>query len=244
MYCVQDAEFAETRISGRALAFKRLGTACPHCGRSAWFDFDPIVGSGDVNQAPRSVNCPGCKGVVRFFILSAPVAHTTSWLWADPSPATEHMHRGDIAAALSRIDPALREAYDEATTTLASGHASSATIQARRTLEGLVKHLLQAADSKVEIRGPLDRLIRDLTTSLDLAKPLTDTAHAVRQGGNLGAHYDARTIATKELANKTIDLFEAIADYLLVLPEKVEALRGLLERDPDESPSGGPESDT
>jgi HEPN domain-containing protein len=148
------------------------------------------------------------------------------------------MHRGDIAGALGNIDPALKEAYDEATTTLASGHASSATIQARRTLEGLVKHLLQDLEGNTQLRRPLDQLIRTLSESLDLAKPLTDTAHAVRAGGNLGAHYDAETVASKELASKTIDLLEAIADYLLVLPSKVEDLRALLERDPAGKASG------
>jgi hypothetical protein len=68
---------------------------------------------------------------------------------------------------------------------------------------------------------------------------LTDTAHAVRQGGNLGAHYDVETVASKELASKTVDLLEAIADYLLVLPSKVEDLRALLERDPVTEASDG-----
>lgn len=239
MYCVQDAQFGDTSASGSTFRFKKLGTTCPHCGRSAWFDFQSEVGRDDINKAPRGVNCPGCSQVVRFFVISRSIANKTGWLWADPSPETEHLHRGDIGAALAGIDPALKEAYDEATTTLASGHASSATIQARRTLEGLVKHLLQDREPKAQIHGPLDKLIRDLSNSLDLAKPLTDTAHAVRQGGNLGAHYDARTVASKELASKTIDLLEPIADYLLVLPEKVEALRQLLEQAPNETRSSG-----
>lgn len=147
------------------------------------------------------------------------------------------MRRGEIASALASIDPALREAYDEATTTLTDGHASSATIQARRTLEGLVKHLLQDVGQEASLRAPLNQLIKTLAKHLDLAKPLTDTAHAVREGGNLGAHYDVRTTATPDLARKTVELIEAIADYLLVLPQKVEELRALLEQDPPEGDS-------
>lgn len=236
MYCVQDAELADTKKSGATLSFKKLGTTCPHCGRSAWFDFQSHVTRDDVNKAPRSVNCPGCRQVVRFFVISPPQPNQTGWLWAHPSPKTEHVHRGDIAVALGNMDPVLREAYDEATTTLASGHASSATIQARRTLEGLVKHLLQDVNQEVKPRSPLDQLIRTLSQHLDLAKPLTDTAHAVREGGNLGAHYDAEITASKELASKTVDLLEAIADYLLVLPGKVEELRTLLENEPTSEP--------
>jgi HEPN domain-containing protein len=232
MYCLQDAEFVDTKTSGSTFSFKSVGTACPHCGRSSWFEFDSHVSRDDINKAPRSVNCPGCRQVVRFFVISLPRTNETGWLWADPSPKTEHLHRGDIAAALGAIDPALKEAYDEATMTLASGHASSATIQARRTLEGLVKHLLHDINGQIPLRRPLDQLIRTLSEHLDLATPLTDTAHAVREGGNLGAHYDAEITASKELASKTVDLLEAIADYLLVLPRKVGDLRALLEREP------------
>jgi hypothetical protein len=210
----------------------RLGTTCPHCTRAVWFEFDPYLGTDDVNKGPRMVNCPGCRGAVSFYVISPPHSSQVGWLWAHPSPKTEHIHRGEIAAALGQMHPALREAYDEATATLASGHASSATIQARRTLEGLVKHLLEDADHKVTKRAALDQLIRTLANHLDLTKPLTDTAHAVREGGNVGAHYDAQITASKELAAKTVNLVEAIADYLLVLPKKVEELRALLEHEP------------
>lgn len=232
MYAIQDAKFVGAKSSGSNFSFERLGTTCPHCGRSAWFDFDPPVDGHDVNKGPRAVRCPGCRKAVRFFTISPPHASKAGWLWADPSPGADHIHRGEIASALGNLHPALREAYDEAATTLAGGHASSATIQARRTLEGLVKHLLEDADQNVPNHPALGNLIRQLPTHIDLAKPLTDTAQAVREGGNLGAHYDTQVTATTELAGKTVNLVEAIVDYLLVLPKKVEELRALLGREP------------
>ncbi len=49
-------------------------------------------------------------------------------------------------------------------------------------------------------------------------------SHAVRKGGNIGAHFDLEKEPDKEAALAAIDLVEYLLDYVFVLPKKVEAL--------------------
>lgn len=167
--------------------------------------------------------------------MGRPKPRQQGWLWAHPSPAGDHRHRGDVADALGNISEALREAYTEATSTLAGRHWSSSANQARRTLEGLVKHLLEDHGYAMPDRPVLAHLLAALPKHVDLGKPLTDTAEAVKDGGNLASHYDALTTATPDLAVRMVELVEAMVDYLLVLPDMVDRLRTVLE-----SPAAAP----
>lgn len=146
-----------------------------------------------------------------------------------------------MAAALADVHEALGQAYESAAAVLASGHASPAATEARRILEGLVKHLLIKNNYEVPERAVLSHLLKELSNHVDLARPLTDTAEAVKGGGNLAAHFDMNRTATSAMAKEALTLVEAMVDYLLILPRRVEALHEHLDSGTNEAPSDGVE---
>ena len=97
----------------------------------------------------------------------------------------------------------------------------------RRTLEGLFKYLLNTPNSQ----KPLAKLIEDAPAQLDLAKPLTNLSHAIRTGGNLGAHFSLDKEPSKEMAKSMVELLDYIISYLYVLPEEIEKLDKTLAED-------------
>lgn len=240
MHQVDRFTVGKTSRSGGEFRIHELGMACPKCGVSGWFDFnEEALSRQDVREAPRTKKCAACKSSLYFYLLAQP-AHDPGWLWVHPSPDHAHTPRGDVAAALARVHEALGQAYEGAASVLASGHASPAATEARRTLEGLVKHLLEDAGFELPPRPVLAQLLDKLTEHVDLAKPITETAEAVREGGNLGAHYDTKSMATPAMAREALGLVEAFVDYILILPSRVERLRRLL--DEEERLGGEPES--
>jgi HEPN domain-containing protein len=237
MHRVEHFVLREVQEKGGRISIGQVGVECPGCGRNAWFDFgDKPLAQGDVRQAPRSMKCPGCNAAVFFYTLEKPTKQASGWLWLHPSPRHVHSSRGDVANALETVAATLRQAYLDAAAVLADGRASAAATEARRTLEGLVKHLLVDAGQELPDRPILAQLIKQLAEHVDLATPLTDTAHAVRDGGNLGAHYDAERSASPELAAETLQLVEAVVDYLVILPGRVKRLRELMDETALEEP--------
>lgn len=204
------------------------GTACPHCGQGAWFEFDPPLTNQDAHDAPPTETCP-CGGAIWFCVIKPPQRDAGGWLYIDPPVPTAAEHRHEVTEALGALAPALGEAYDEAVGALVAGLPSAAVTEARRTLDGLVKVLLQRAGEVLPDQPVLTHLLRQLPEKIDLSRPLQESALAIRDGGNLGAHFDMQATATPELAQESVRLVEALVDYLLLLPERVSRLRRLLE---------------
>lgn len=205
-----------------------LGTTCPHCGHGAWFESDPPLTKADLHSAPRSERCP-CGGAIWFYVIKPPQRDSGGWLFIDPPAPASSEHRVEVSEALESLAPALGEAYEEAIGTLLSGFPSAAVTEARRTLDGLVKHLLQDAGHALPDQPVLTHLLRELPEKIDLGRPLQESALAIRDGGNLGAHFDMKAKASPDLAQEAVKLVEALVDYLLLLPERVSRLRRLLE---------------
>jgi hypothetical protein len=233
VYRVRDYQLPGAKLgtAGAILEFSRLGTRCPRCGGSSWFQFDPAVTRTDMLGGPRRADCGGCNGLVYFYILEQPTKKSRRWLWAHPSPDALHATNDAVAEALAGLHPALGEAYTDAAGSLRDGRWSAAVSEARRTLEGLVKQ--QLSSRGVSSSGTLQQLIEQLAERVDLTRPLMDTAHTVRQGGNVGAHFDTEIMADEPLANELLSLVEAFVEYLVLLPSRVSNLREHLDRPPD-----------
>jgi hypothetical protein len=229
VYRVSDYQLpgATVTTTGAIVGFDRLGAQCPRCGRAAWFQFDPPISKEDILKAPRQAHCGGCGGSVHFYTVKQPSTKSRNWLWAHPSPEALHATNEAVADALGVLHPALRQAYTDAAGSLRDGRWSAAVSEARRTLEGLVKHLLKDRGATTSDR--LQQLIEKLASTVDLTRPLMDTAHTVRQGGNVGAHFDTEILADEPLANELLALVEAFVEYLLLLPSRVASLRDHLD---------------
>jgi hypothetical protein len=101
-------------------------------------------------------------------------------------------------------------------------------VMARRTLEGIFKYLLPEGNRK----GTLAALIKQAMEQHNLAAPLATLAHAIRDGGNLGAHFDEENEPTELMAQQMVELLKYLISYLYVLPSQIKELEDSLAKEP------------
>ncbi|WP_157058655.1 DUF4145 domain-containing protein, partial [Pseudomonas meliae] len=93
-------------------------------------------------------------------------------------------------------------------------------------LEGIFKYRVDSSDRTKN----LYQLIDLVKNSNDLAAPLETLSHAIRSGGNLGAHFDDENEPTEAMAGKMVELLDYLISYLYVLPSKITDLEKSLGR--------------
>ena len=76
-------------------------------------------------------------------------------------------------------------------------------------------------DESDENKKTLYKMINETAESSEIKEPLTKLAHAIRHGGNLGAHFDPSNEPDKEMAEAMVYLLEYLITYMYVLPEKL-----------------------
>jgi hypothetical protein len=101
----------------------------------------------------------------------------------------------------------------------------------RRVLEGIVKNLLPEDSQK----GPLYEQLNKLKLNIDLNKPLMSLAEALREGGNLGAHFEESREPDQPTASQMLDYLEYLMEYFYVLPAEVESFHAGMARPSQEA---------
>lgn len=203
-----------------------VDTHCPFCGKLV--NFAPHTHTLDPHRKTMSANarCPGCgEGVYIWAINPGPAndvsKQSCACLAIYPPPEAHREPIKGHAAVPDRI----RRAYLETVGVFNAGVWSATATCTRRTLEGLVNELL-AADSA----GPLAARIKDLSSSADLAKPLTTLSNLLREGGNIGAHFDLDREPDQEMARAMLDLLDYLLEYVYGLPAMIEALKTRIDK--------------
>lgn len=125
---------------------------------------------------------------------------------------------------LSDIPAPLQRAFVSTVEALNSRNYAATAVCARRTLEGIFKFLVPE-DKR---NATLARLIEHTKANVDLAAPLTSLSHAIRDGGNLGAHFDMEKEPNEALAKQMVELLEYLISYLYVLPREIAELESSL----------------
>lgn len=129
-------------------------------------------------------------------------------------------------AEADSIPAPLRRAF---VSTIDSYNASifpATVVSGRRTLEGIFKYLVPE-----EMRNlPLAKLIDAAKAEKDLSAPLSALSHAIRSGGNLGAHFDIEREPDEAVARQIVELLSYLISYLYVLPAKIEQLENDLSK--------------
>jgi len=117
---------------------------------------------------------------------------------------------------------AIRQAYQDTIDVFNAGVWSATATQTRRTLEGIVHELLP----ETERTGPLAQQLRKLaeSESVNLAQPLITLSHALRESGNIGAHFDLTRTTDRATAAAMLDLIDYLIEYIYALPEMIEGL--------------------
>lgn len=136
-------------------------------------------------------------------------------------PAVNYLPAPEFSSDIP--DPLLKAFVSTVDAFNASNYVATA-VCCRRTLEGIFKYLVPEDQQK----KPLDVMIRKVADEKDLAAPLSSLSHAIRSGGNLGAHFDAEKEPTFEMAREMVKLLQYLIEYLYVLPQEIEKLEASL----------------
>lgn len=218
---------------GKLVTAKAVSTVCPHCAQKVVFN----VGKFKEDELRLTVGgtgaCPDCDQGVRFWSVQEKSGAGTDGempaVFMYPSvknyyPSPEFSL--DIPEPLNRSFISTIDAFN-------SQNYVATAVCSRRTLEGIFKYLLPKTEKDVN----LVRLIEKVKTERDLAAPLTALSHAIRGGGNLGAHFDAEKEPDEFLARQMVELLEYLISYLYILPKQIEELEKNLDNAVDKSSS-------
>ncbi len=211
-----------------------IDTNCPFCGKLV--NFAP---TGHQYDAPRktmasNARCPGCGETVYIWAIDPGPANdsskqTCSCLAIFPPPDA---HREPIKGS-NAIPDRIRRAYLETVGVFNAGVWSATATCTRRTLEGLVKEMLSTESSET-----LAARIKSLSKSEDLGKPLVTLSDLIREGGNIGAHFDLDREPDREMARAMLDLLDYLLEYVYGLPAMIETLKNRINESEEQSAEG------
>lgn len=211
-------------INGSILKPTAIGTICPSCSQKVVFSLTGFSNSGPQFSISASGSCPSCKFIVGFWCLNPNESKSFDGAEIFMSPAPKNYFPNPDE--MEGIPGPLRKALISTIDCYNAGIYTAATVSGRRTLEGIFKYLV--SDDKKGL--PLYKLIETVKKDTDLSAPLNLLSHAIRAGGNLGAHFDMEHEPDENVARQIIELLSYLISYLYVLPAKIKRLETDLEK--------------
>lgn len=203
-----------------------VSTICGFCGKKVVISFPQSVRSGGGGAAATRGRCPDCNEVSDIALFFAKQNPAEKVVVADVVvfPAAKPRSRIELPNTFpARLENAIRDTE----LSFEAGLISPTLTCGRRALEGIFKHI-QAEPSK-DIK--LFDLIENTLKTNEASKPLKDLAHAIRKGGNLGAHFDHEKDPDQESAELILALLEYLVSYFFLMPEKIKHLDAGLQKD-------------
>lgn len=199
-----------------------LSSVCPHCGERVTFSIGRHYEDKPRSAVSGSSGCPNCQAVVHFWAV-----HNHRGAVGEPDAIYMHPPVRSFFQANSLsadVPEPLKRSFVSTVDAFNSRNFVATSVCCRRTLEGIIKYLLPEDKRK----GNLIKLIDLAATTLDLAAPLRSLSHAIRDGGNLGAHFDEEKEPTEDLARQMVELLDYLIAYLYVLPGQISELENSL----------------
>ncbi len=202
-----------------------VSTVCPFCDTLALFTLYGFMNDQSRRTVSAEAVCPGCSNKIWFWTISPPpnsypsgqkIKHSPDAFFIYPKPKSPKQP----IEGIEKLPEQLAKAYNSAVKVYNSKVWEATATCCRRTLEGLMKISLPSDKQNLT----LQRAINELPNHIDLKKPLTDLSHAIREGGNLGAHFDLLREPDEETATIMLELLEYLFDYMYILPKKIEEL--------------------
>lgn len=202
-----------------------INVACPFCGFYASFS----IINFDLNKATMVASaksvCGNCDGFPKFVFVfgslnnalntSRPILMSMYPLSVPSYPMPELSE--EIPVALRNSMAATVNSYN------AKIYSASMT-NSRRTLEGIFKYLV----SDAKRNQSLVKLIETASDEIDFSEPLKRLSDAIRQGGNIGAHFDFDVEPEEKTARQMIELLDYLISYLYILPDRIERLENAI----------------
>lgn len=199
-----------------------FSTWCPHCNEKVIFTCANHQHDPHRACVSSSALCPGCSHHVGVWSLGAHGPESAE-VYIHPNNGEPHQPK-NVADSIS--EPLYRS-YTSTIDAYNSGNYVATAVCCRRTLEGLFQGLLPEG-KKV---NNLAKAISEVADSVNLADPIRNLANVLRQGGNLGAHFDMEKEPDEKMAFQMLTLLENLIDFLHVLPREISALEQHLDRE-------------
>ena len=195
---------------------------CPFCGRRVAFG---LSWTGGLHRRAMSTEsrCPACSETPVFLLvglrpLEAGGEAQGGQLYMYPAAAVREPIAG-LSEVANLPDP-VKRAYVSAIATYNSREWAATALACRRTLEGITRTLL----GNVPPRQSLARQLEALPQRVNLGRPVIALAQALKEGGDLGAHFELEREPNELVATMMIDLLDDLIEYLFILPARVGEL--------------------
>lgn len=177
--------------------------------------------------------CSGCRQESSFYLVELKMDETDIYvgdLYISPA-AFEPRTIVDGVEVTEKFTKSMLRAYESAVNVYNLGEWAATVVLCRRLLEGITKSLLP----EDEQGKPLNKQLEILASHVELQKPLLTLAHAIRMGGNLGAHFNLEREPDETLSKFAVDMLDYIIEYLYVLPRRINELHSHIEELPNKN---------
>ncbi|PHH38732.1 hypothetical protein CRX57_00595 [Pseudomonas putida] len=207
---------------------KSISQMCPFCGDLVTYTTATSHHDSATGSIGLRASCPSCSEFVSFWAVRSSASEIN-----DGNPAEVFMYPRSRPSLLvtdfpESVPVAIRKSFESTSTSFMTKNYPATAVMARRTLEGIFKYLLPEENRK----GTLAALIKQAMEQHNLAAPLATLAHAIRDGGNLGAHFDEENEPTELMAQQMVELLKYLISYLYVLPSQIKELEDSLAKEP------------
>ncbi|MBJ2320698.1 DUF4145 domain-containing protein [Pseudomonas fluorescens] len=207
---------------------KSISQMCPFCCDLVTYSTAVSYHDTATTSIGLRASCPSCSEFVSFWSVKSQASNEN-----DGNPAEVFMYPRSRPSLLvtdfpESVPVAIRRSFESTSTSFMTKNYPATAVMARRTLEGIFKYLLPEANRK----GSLATLIKQAMAQHNLAAPLSTLSHAIRDGGNLGAHFDEENEPTELMAQQMVELLKYLISYLYVLPSQIKDLEDSLANEP------------
>ena len=206
-----------------------IDTICPFCKMMANFKLDDPVFDEKRKTISSTGKCPRCQEKISCWVIepgsySDPNQKTCKCLAIYPHPV---LKRDQINGSDKIPEPRIKRAYLDALKVYNEGVWTATATCCRRTLEGIIQRFIPEEDRKGTLGSQLKKLSENKAE--DLIKPLISLSDGIREGGNLGAHFDLDKEPDQKTASLILDLIEYLLEYIFILPALVDELKNQIE---------------
>ena len=183
-------------------------------------------------MAAALTTCPNCTASVRFSFIyglrGTTYAGRPARIQMFPAPKF-HFDIGDLPES---VPERLKRSFEDTVRALNAQIYGATATSGRRTLEGIFKYLV----SEDKRKQPLYKLVQVALDQYDFSEPVARLSHAIRSGGNLGAHFDDDE-PDSDMAIAIVQLLHYLIEYIYVLPEQIKDLEDKISSIPSKSDS-------
>lgn len=193
-----------------------LDVVCGHCNRTVTVAAMNRQDNMGLVSTFGAV-CPGCKQVLCFYIPNFDCESKEDLvIIMSPSSVVSR----PALQGVEYIPDGVRRSYFNTLSSYRSANWVATAVMVRRTLEALVKNVLGDKAKKFILAKHLE----EIPKHVDLGRKILEPAHILRQGGNLGAHFDEEREPTEDLVQSMFAFLEYLLEFVYVLPHKSEDL--------------------